>query len=43
MLVVDAEARTIDGGQIVDPDQRTANGSVLHVFDPVLLGDLLPS
>ena len=43
LLVVDAEAQTIDGGQIVDPDQRTANGSMLHVFDPLLLGDLVPS
>ena len=42
VLAVDADDGTIGGGRIVGPDQVTRNGSVLHVFDPLLVGDLLP-
>ena len=42
VLAVRAEDGTIGGGRIVDPDQVTRNGSVLHVFDPLLVGALLP-
>jgi uncharacterized surface protein with fasciclin (FAS1) repeats len=37
-LVVDGGARTIDGAQIVNADNISADGSVTHWVDPVILG-----